>query len=297
MNRISIVELPFNLGLRAQDGREPGVHKLPDWLKKHHFHALLSPAAVHRLEAPAYRMESDPVQGVLNTDIIVDYARKQADLISTVLSEGRFPLVIGGDCSIIIGSTLALKRRGRYALFYLDGHTDFVYPQYSGTKAVAGMGAAIVAGIGHEKLINIEEQGPYIEEGHVWCVGNREYDDAYEDIVRQSKATYVRQDELRERSIPAVVEAFLSMIDKEQLDGFWLHIDVDILNDELMPAVDSRTAGGLSYEEFDQLLEALLKSPKIAGLNITILDPDLDPAGQYTPAFVQHFTETFNQSL
>lgn len=296
MNRIAIVELPFNLGLRALDGREPGVHKLPDWLKKHHFHELLSPAAVHRLDAPAYRMHPDPVQGVLNTDIIVDYARKQADLISTVLSEGRFPLVIGGDCSIIIGSTLALKRRGRYALFYLDGHTDFVVPEFSGTKAVAGMGAAIVTGMGHEKLVNIEEQGPYIAATHVWCVGNREYDDAYEDIVRRSAATYIRQDALREQGIPAVVNAFLSMIHEQQLDGFWLHIDVDILDDELMPAVDSRTPGGLSYEEFDQLLGLLLKSPKIAGLNITILDPDLDPAGQYTPAFVQHFTGTFNQS-
>jgi arginase len=205
-------------------------------------------------------------------------------------------LVIGGDCSIVVGIALALKRTGNYAMFYLDGHTDFMEPALSGTKGVAGMPAAIVAGRGHYKLINMEEQGPYIKEPFVYCVGNREYDDDYENEIRFSDATYISLAMLREKGIAAVVSSFLQMVKEHQLDGFWLHIDVDVLDDELMPAVDSRTAGGLSYKEFNETLKLLLQSPLMAGLDITILDPDLDPTGKYTNDFVHNFATTFNEA-
>ena len=78
------------------------------------------------------------------------------------------------------------------------------------------------------------------------------------------------------------------------LDGFWLHIDVDVLNDSIMPCVDSRTPDGLTYEEFNELTSILFQSPKLSGLEITILDPDLDPTGQYTKEFVSNLTNTFN---
>lgn len=297
MKPISIIELPFNLGLRMLNNRKPGVNKLPAWLRQHHFHDLLSPVAVHTLEAPAYTMEADPDQGILNTDLIAGYAIKQAALLQEVIAKGQFPIVIGGDCSIVIGNMLALKKQGRYALFYLDGHTDFMRPVMSGTKAVAGMVAAVVAGIGHQKLINIENQGPYVEEEHVWCVGNREYDETYENEIRASKATYVSLKDWREQGLGTVVCDFLAMVEEKRLDGYWLHIDVDILDDAVMPAVDSRTEGGLSYAEFDQILYWLLMGKGIAGVDITILDPDLDQENQYTAAFIQHFTETFNKKI
>jgi arginase len=84
------------------------------------------------------------------------------------------------------------------------------------------------------------------------------------------------------------------MIHSKKLDGFWIHIDVDVLDDAVMPAVDSRTAGGLNYNEFDLILRLLLSDDKVAGLEITILDPDLDPGGKYTKAFVEHFCKSID---
>jgi len=158
------------------------------------------------------------------------------------------------------------------------------------------MAAALAAGLGPEKLTNIHGLAPYIKEQYVWCVGNREYDEAYEHTIKNSKATYIDLKSLRALGIDNCVSTFLEMIHTKGLDGFWVHVDVDVLDDDLMPAVDSRTLGGLSYEEFDRLLGLLLSSPKTAGLEITILDPDLDPSGKYTSAFVDHFVTTFNQA-
>jgi arginase len=217
-------------------------------------------------------------------------------LLTRVLSERKFPLVIGGDCSILLGAALALKSRGNFALFYLDGHTDFMEPELSQTGGLGGMAAAVVAGRGHEKLVNINGLYPYVQEKYVWCVGNREYDEEYERSIINSKARYVSLARLRETGISTCVNSFLDMVAKENLDGFWLHIDVDVLDDALMPAVDSRTPGGLSYDEFNKIVVILLSSAKATGAEITILDPDLDPSGKYTEEFVQNFTHTFKEA-
>lgn len=188
MDHVVIIEFPSNLGLREPSpGHDPGVRKLPAWLRKHHFHHLIAPEKIYTLSPPAYQMHPDPASGVLNADAIVQYAKEQAKLLGDVLSENKFPLVIGGDCSIAIGNTLALKQKGAYALFYLDGHTDFIDPQLSQTGGAGGMAAAIVAGVGHKKMTDIHGQYPYINAEHVWCVGNREYDDAGLTII-QSRA-------------------------------------------------------------------------------------------------------------
>jgi arginase len=297
MKRVVVIEMPLNLGLKKPSpDREPGVHKLPDWLRQHGFHKLIKADEVQTLTAPPYRMTPDPDSSVLNADAIAAYAKEQATLMKGVLSGNSFPVVTGGDCSILIGNAAALKQQGEYALFYLDGHTDFIGPEQSQTGAAGGMAAAIAAGMGHRKLTALLGQTPYFREQHVWCVGNREYDVAYERPLRESDAHYLHLELLRKTGVESCTSSFLAMVDRYNLDGFWVHLDVDVLDDAVMPAVDSRTPGGLSYNEFNKILSLLLASPKAAGIEITILDPDLDPTGTYTKEFVHNFSQTLNRA-
>lgn len=296
MKEICIVEFPSNLGLKEpQPGKEPGVKNLPDWLWKHNLHKTLHPKNSIRLDPPRYSPVRDSETGVLNSNSLIDYAREQAYLINNLLSQNKFPFVLGGDCSILLGPAIALKQKGNYALFYLDGHTDFMDISLSETGGVGGMAASIVTGNGHEKLTNILNLSPYIKEENLWCVGNREYDDVYENEIRNSEATYISLKELRNQGISKWIHSFLSSVENKNLDGFWLHIDVDVLNDSIMPCVDSRTPDGLSYEEFNELTSYLFESKNLTGLEITILDPDLDVNGNYTREFTHHLTTTFNR--
>lgn len=297
MKNVCIVEFPSNLGLREpQPGKEPGVKFLPGWLAQHHFHSMIRPESIQRLEPPKYAGIKDPESGILNVDSLVKYSIEQAKLIGSLLEENKFPLVLGGDCSILVGPALALKQRGDYGLFYLDGHTDYMNISFSQSGGIGGMSAGVVTGYGHEKLTNLLNLSPYIKTENLWCVGNREYDDAYEDEVRNSAAKYVSLENLRKTGISNCVQSFLSEIETKKLDGFWLHIDVDVLNDEVMPCVDSRTPDGLTYSEFNEVTSLLFQSDKLTGLEITILDPELDPDGRYTKAFVNNITTTFNQA-
>jgi arginase len=298
MKEIYIVEFPSNLGLKEpQPGKEPGVKNLPDWLWKHHLHKLIHPKNSIRLDPPRYSNKRDPETQILNCNSLIDYAREQAYLLNNLLSQNKFPFILGGDCSILLGTAIALKQKGNYGLFYLDGHTDFMNISLSETGGVGGMAASIVTGNGADKLTNILNLRPYIKEENLWCVGNREYHDAYENEIRNSSATYISLASLRKQGILKSVQSFLSEVKNKNLDGFWLHIDLDVLNDTVMPCVDSRTPDGLSYEEFNELTSLLFQSNQLTGLEITILDPDLDPTGQYTKEFVNHFSTTFNQYI
>lgn len=297
MHSTTILEFPSNLGLKAPSpGHQPGVRKLPLWLQQYDFHNKINPSSVIHLEPPAYSTHIDKESGVRNADAIIGYAKRQASVLEKVIRSGSFPLIIGGDCSILIGNALALKKAGKYALFFLDGHHDFMLPALSETGGAAGMDTAIVTGYGHEKLTNIDGSGPYFNEEHVWCVGNREHYPPYVESILQSSIHYIDLDGLRRQGTKHCAESFLKMTEEKQLDGFWIHIDADVLDDTLMPAVDSRTPGGITYEELDDLLQPLLRSAKVAGLEITILDPELDPDGKYTTQFVERFCGTFNAS-
>lgn len=297
MNTIVILEFPSNLGLQEKEAfHEPGVKKLAHYLKISGFHQLINAKHVYRIEPPAYSMKLDEASGVRNADKIGQYAQEQAALLEEVLAKKEFPVVLGGDCSILIGTMLGLKQTGAYGLFFLDGHTDFIPPELSQTAGAAGMDLAIVAGYGHDKLTNLANQKPYVQESHIWCVGNRTYDTSYIKPIEASAIHYLDLLALRAFGLKKCATAFLNVVKQERLDGFWLHLDVDVLNDSLMPAVDSRQPDGLSYDELNELLFILLSDERSTGLEITILDPELDPEGEYTKTFVNNFCAVFNEA-
>lgn len=286
---INIIELPSNLGLKkTESGIEPGVKDLPDWLKGFDFHKGIGPKQVYRIEPPDYSMELDEETGVRNADKIIRYAKQQSELLTETLKEGTFQMILGGDCSILIGNSLALKQTGNYGLFFLDGHTDFIWPELSQTGGAAGMDLAIVTGYGHEKLTNLLSLGPYIAEANVYCVGNREYDGNYVAPILESKIHYFDLKKLRGNGFENTSKQFLELVQERDLDGFFIHIDVDVLNDEIMPAVDSRSKDGLTYQEFSEVLRPLFASQMAVGAEITILDPNLDKDGRYTNEFVKN---------
>jgi arginase len=291
MQNIIIIEAPSNLGLKQLRDVEPGVRKLPAWLKAHGLYDALHPQKIIHVEPPDYSMHLDEQSGVRNADAIVEYSKTLSEQIIAALNADEFPIVIGGDCSILIGCTLGLRSIGSYGLFFIDGHHDFVLPQFSETKAAAGMDLALVSGSGPDKLTDINSRKPYIAEQTIFAVGNRYLEEDYVKLITDSSINYYDLNALRETGIENITKQFLQKVDVERLDGFWVHLDLDVLNNELMPCVDSPQPGGLSYTELSSIIRTLLLSPKIRGINITILDPDLDPNGIYTKAFMEEFLQ------
>lgn len=285
---IELFEFPTNLGLKKKDShQQPGVYQLPDHLQKYGLYDQLHITHRFKLTPPPYEMKMDKAAQILNLEAVAAYAVEQAACLQPRLEQPTFKLIIGGDCSILLGNMIALKQKGTCGLFFLDGHTDYLPAPASQTGAVAGLDLAIVTGLGDERITNLNHLKPYVKEEHVFCVGNRELDKDYVQPIQDSNIHYVDLPSLRGAGIDNIVQQFLHMVEREQLDGFFIHIDVDVLNDQLMPAVDSRQPDGLDYGEWSQVLQPLLAHPQVVGLEITVLDPYLDPDGVYTSAFVK----------
>ncbi len=280
---IAIVEAPSNLGLKPPSpGREPGTARAPAALRRAGLHELVSPTRVIRVEAPAYAVDENRAVNVRNVAAIADYSRKLADVVGGCVARGEFPLVLGGDCSILLGNMLGLRRRGDPALLYIDGHTDFYLPEQSTSGGAAGMDLAFVTGWGPDALTNLEGLMPYVREERVAALGNRDFDRLPPAAIPSAPASRMHY-----RDLAALREAGMAQAAKEAVEAvhdgkpcdIFLHVDVDVLDSTIMPAVDSPQVDGLRYDELTTLLKAAVASGLVTGMELTIFDPDLDPDG------------------
>jgi arginase len=217
--------------------------------------------------------------------------------VAFVLHKKRFPLVLGGDCSILIGNLLALRRLGTYGLFFIDGHADFYQPQASPTGEVADMDLAIVSGRGPNVLTNINGLKPLVRDQDIIVFGYRDAEqaasygsqDVHDTKMHVFDLPYVR----KIGTIPAAASQAVEMLVNHELEGFWIHLDADVLDDSIMPAVDYRLGGGggLSFSELSELLKTLVTSDHAVGMDITIFNPKLDLDGSITRRFVSSLVQ------
>ncbi|HYY40184.1 MAG TPA: arginase family protein, partial [Nitrososphaera sp.] len=154
--------------------RPTGVQHLPEALKAAGLMSELGAEYGGQVPPLSYNPERDKSTLLLNPHSIREFSLQLADAVDFVLHKKRFPLVLGGDCSILIGNLLAIRRLGRYGLFFIDGHADFYQPEASPTGEVADMDLAIVSGRGPNVLTNIEDLKPLVRDQDVIVFGYRD---------------------------------------------------------------------------------------------------------------------------
>ncbi|MFE4533567.1 arginase family protein [Streptomyces scopuliridis] len=281
MRNIVVIDAPSNLGLRPPaPGAVPGCYKLAGALREQRIVQRLGAFEGGVVVPPRYdRGDWREGDGVFNAAAIAAYTPRLADRIEHHVRAGDFPLVLGGDCSIQLGASLALRRMGRYGLAAIDGSADFRHAGNSeNIGAAGGEELAIGTGRGQRDLSDLEGLRPYLRDEDVRLFGIRDYDEDRAELARLRIPT-VTVGELREWGAAELAGAVLQTLETPVTDGFWVHLDADVLDPEVMPAVDSPDAGGLMPDELAVLLRALVRSERCVGLNVTIYDPDLDPDG------------------
>ena len=278
--RIAVLDAPSNLGLRPPaPGTVPGCYKLAGALRDQGLVSRLGAMDAGYVTPPRYdRGDWQPGDGVFNAAGIASYSLKLADRVGALLDDGLFPVVLGGECSILLGPALALARRGRYGVAYLDGHSDFrTVDNDAYVGAAGGEALALVTGRGQPDLTDLEGRSPYVRDDDAVVLGIRD-DDAYAADLRTAGIPAWTAGAIRAEGPATVAAAAVGHLGSA--DGFWVHLDVDILEASVMPAVDSPDPGGLDGAEMVALLGPLLAAPGCAGVHIGIFDPDLDPDGR-----------------
>lgn len=284
MKPFSVIEAPSVLGLRPT-----GVERLPEALRKAGLLDGLKAEDAGRVSALPYNPVRDQETLLLNPRSLQEFSLRLAGAVEDVLAKNRFPLVLGGDCSVLIGCLLALRRRGRYGLFFLDGHADFYQPEASPTGEVADMELAIVTGRGPNVLANIDGLKPLVRDEDVTVFGFRDAEEAARSgsqDVKDTSMSIFDLETVRDLDVGVATSRGIQRLTSEEVVGFWIHLDADVLNDAVMPAVDYRMPGGLRFAELTEALRLISASNLSVGMTITIFNPDLDADGIIARNFV-----------
>lgn len=290
----AIIEAPSVLGLFPR-----GVEHLPRALLDAGLGEAIGARHAGRVPSPPYDPRRDAGTGLLNPSLLRDYAHALADATGEVLDAGDVPIVLGGDCSILLGNMLALRRRGRHGLLFIDGHADFYQPEAEPNGEAASMDLALATGRGPGIVTDLEGHGPLVLDEDVVQFARRDADEAAEAGSQRIEDTPIKVidlAEVRRRGVDRTANEALDRLVRPDLAGFWVHLDCDALDDAVMPAVDYRLPGGLTWDELETALRVAAGSSWAVGLEVTIFNPTLDDDGSIADALVRCLTRSLTTS-
>ena len=273
MKPISIIDAPL-----VVEAYWSGVSLMAQTLREAGLQGRINANATTQIPLSDWQPYRDPETHILNPGQVRDYSIKIANAVGEDISKGYFPLVVGGDCTVLLGCLLALRREGRYGLYFFDGHADFYQPDISPSGETADMELGLAIGRGPEIITNLEGRKPLVRESDVVLFGFRD-----EELIKQhggqdvrvSKMTCISLSDIRDNGFSNAMERGLEKL-LGNVESFWIHVDLDVLDDAVMPAVDYRMPGGLSFGELVSALRRLTTTGKAIGMDVTIFNPTLD---------------------
>jgi arginase len=280
---IAVLGAPSSIGIRTYDDGTPRLlYRAPAALRSLGLVERLAASDLGDVLPGPYRDFARPNGRPRNEREIASYSVALGSRIGATIRDGKFAVVIGGDCSIVLGALLGVRLAGheRCGLVYVDAHADFATPAESASGSAASMCLALVTGRGETALARLGGEAPLARPEDVALLGRRDHGEVWYGHEALSKSAVLDLQGTELTRIGPRAGARVALGHASRVPGrFWIHFDVDALEPEAMPAVDSPIAGGLTFDEAAELLRELTGDPRALGIEVTIYDPSLDPDG------------------
>ena len=233
----------------------------------------------------------DDETGINDFDLWLNFAQKLSKIVGTMLDRQAFPLLLGGDCRMLIGIFAAFaQRETEVGLVFLDGHADFHSPETSPSGDPADMELAILTGRGPERITRIAGKYPLIKDEEVVVYGIR----AWDGIGASNIEVYDRR-LMVENGIKYSVKEGLKKFSQKELP-IWLHFDVDALDPKFMPVMFPEPEG-LTFEEAQEFLGLVWASSRVIGMSIACYHPKLDADGNAGARLVTLVSEVLSSPV
>jgi len=234
----------------------------------------------------------DPGTGVIGAADVRRASAAIAERVRELLAARELPLVLGGDCTLLLGVFQALP--GGSGLWFVDGHADFFDGESSPTGEAADMELAILTGHGPPGLL--EGDGPLLEPAAVVLLGHRpsslDPDVARENARLDPAIHALTAPEVREGGCARVgADAAARLAERPA----WLHLDLDVLDEGALPAVSYPQRLGLDWDELVALVRPLAAAPNLLGLSVADFNPDRDLDGTHAARIVRAIASLFER--
>ncbi|MGG1518581.1 arginase [Paenibacillus oryzisoli] len=201
---------------------------------------------------------------------------KLAEQVSGAVQQGRFPLVLGGDHSIAIGSIAGLARHYRkLGVIWIDAHSDLNTAKTSPSGNIHGMSLAVSLGLGHPLLTDLLQIRPKIRPEHVVLIGSRSLDEGEKKLIRSLGIKCYTMYDIDRKGMAAVMQEAINYL-KDRTDGVHLSYDVDSLDPMEAPGTGTAVKGGLLFREAFLAVEMLCESGIVTSAEFVEVNPLLD---------------------
>ena len=205
---------------------------------------------------------------------IGEVCKRAAATARDIAADGAFPVFLGGDHSVSIGTVSGVATIGRTGILWVDAHADFNTPETSPSGNVDGMPLAALCGLGHPDLVGIKGGGPSVRPEDVVLVGLRRVDPEERRLLAEAGVQTYTMKEVDAHGIARVVDRVLA--DLSHLRRVHLSFDLDVVDPGIAPGVGTPVRGGLTYREAHLLMELLGEAAAITSLDVVEVNPILD---------------------
>jgi arginase len=274
--QIDIIGVPIDLGADRR-----GVDMGPSAIRYSHLQSKLQEIGYEvcdegNIEVPIAEMckITDPKMKYI--DCIIPMSRRVAGAVATSIQAKNFPLVIGGDHSLSIGSVRGAARSRKIGVIWVDAHADFNTPETTPSGNIHGMPLAVLAGRGDKSLVQLwDEAFPVIDPAKIAIIGARDLDAGEKANLKEAGVMVMGMEQVDRYGMVNIMEKAIERVSRDT-DGIYLSLDMDALDPEHAPGVGTPVAAGLNQREMHLACELIAETKKLVGMDIVEVNPILD---------------------
>jgi arginase len=280
-------------------GRSGGTELAPKALRSLGLVEALGGTDAGDLDVSIRGDDRDPVTGIVASDDVLATSETIRAAVVGLLADGAKPFLMGGCCSELVGALAGARDvLGRVGLAYLDGHLDLYDGETSPTGEAADMPVSVVLGFG-PAVWGAAVGGASVRPDDAAILGYRDLEESKTYGMRQPDGiaglTHRSNEAVRARGARATGEEIAAAL-TESAGSFWLHLDVDVLDEVVFPATDYLMPDGLTWDELAALIWPLASHPALAGASLGCYNPEKDPGERCGKRLVDLWRDAFSSS-
>lgn len=231
---------------------------------------------VGNMDVPRPERNNDQEGKLRNLKEVVAVNKQLAEYVDEQLKQKRFPLVLGGDHSIAIGTLAGVSNHYKnLGVIWYDAHGDINTMETTPSGNIHGMPLAVSLGLGHKQLTSIMHENPKVKPENIVMIGVRDLDEGEKALLKKLNIKVYTMHEIDRIGMPRVMEETISYL-KERTDGVHLSFDLDGINPSEAPGVGTPVIGGVTYRESHLALEMLAEADIITSAEFVEVNPMLD---------------------
>jgi len=278
--QIDLIGVPIDLGA----GRR-GVDMGPSAIRYAHLQNKLEELGYAiedkgNIEVPIQEMCAITDPKLKYIDCIIPMGRRVGGAVATSIQGGRFPLVLGGDHSLSVGSIRGAAKHKKLGVIWVDAHADFNTAETTPSGNIHGMPLAALCGLGDPRLTMLwDETPPVLDPKRVSVIGARDLDPGEKQNLREAGVMVQSMEQIDRFGMVGAIEKCIERVSRD-VDGIYLSFDMDSLDPRHAPGVGTPVPGGLTFREAHLACEMIAETGKLIGMDMVEVNPILDVQNQ-----------------